>query len=74
MNGSELVHFINLKNLKLLDLSKSKVTDGNLLHVLALPGLEDLYINETGISKEVVEALRQNRPNLNVHLERGKYF
>lgn len=74
VTGAGLVHLSNLKNLRLLDLSKSKVTDGLLLHVLALPALEDLYINETGVSKEVVEAIQKNRPDLNVHLERGRYF
>jgi uncharacterized membrane protein len=74
ITGAGLVHLTNLKNLRLLDLSKSKVTDGQLLHVLALPTLEDLYINETGISKEVVEAIQKNRPNLTVHLQRGRYF
>jgi uncharacterized membrane protein len=74
ITGAGLVHLANLKNLRLLDLSRSKVTDGNLLHALALPALEDLYLNETGISKDIVEALRENRPNLNVHLQRGRYF
>jgi Leucine-rich repeat (LRR) protein len=74
IDGSGLVHLSELKNLRLLDLSKSKVNDGQLLHVLQLPVLEDLFLYETKVSKEVVEAIRKNKPGLNVWLERGKFF
>ncbi len=74
IDGSGLIHLSALKNLRLLDLSKTKINDGQLLHVLQMPALEDLYLYETGISKEVVEAIRKNKPELNVQLERGKFF
>ena len=74
INGSGLIHLSSLKNLRLLDLSKTKINDGQLLHILQLPGLEDLFLYETGVSKEVVEAIRKNKPDLNVQLERGKFF
>ena len=74
IDGSGLIQLSSLKNLRLLDLSKTKINDGQLLHILQLPGLEDLYLYETGVSKEVVEAIRRNKPDLNVQLERGKFF
>jgi uncharacterized membrane protein len=74
IDGAGLVHLSSLKNLRLLDLSKTKINDGQLLHVLQLPGLEDLFLYETEVSKDVVEAIRKNKPDLNVRLERGKFF
>ncbi len=74
IDGSGLIHLSALKNLRLLDLSKTKINDGQLLHVLQLPALEDLYLYDTGVSKEVVEAIRKNKTELNVQLERGKFF
>ncbi|WP_026462971.1 c-type cytochrome domain-containing protein [Adhaeribacter aquaticus] len=74
IDGSGLIHLSSLKNLHLLDLSKTQVNDGQLLHVLQLPALEDLILYETTVSKEVVEAIRKNKPDLNVKLERGKFF
>jgi hypothetical protein len=55
-----------------LDLSKTKISDGNHLNILTLAPLKDVYINETSTSIEVIEALKSNKPNLNIHLERGK--
>jgi uncharacterized membrane protein/mono/diheme cytochrome c family protein len=74
IDGSGLIHLSSLKNLRLLDLSKTNINDGQLLHILQLPALETLYLYETGVSKEVVEAIRRNKPDLNVQLERGKFF
>jgi hypothetical protein len=74
IKGLGLIHLSQLQNLKLLDLSKTNVTSGNLLHILNFPALEDLYINETSISKEVVEAIQEYKPELKIHLERGKLF
>ncbi len=74
IDGSGLVHLSGLPHLQLLDLSKTQINDGQLLHVLHLPGLEELYLHETSVSEEIVAALQQNRPDLNIHLERGRLF
>lgn len=74
IEGAGLIHLSSLKNLRLLDLSKTKINDGQLLHILQLPGLEELFLYETHVSKEVVEAIRKNKPDLNLRLERGKFF
>ncbi|QHT71684.1 hypothetical protein GXP67_35965 [Rhodocytophaga rosea] len=74
IEGIGLVHLSSLKNLRLLDLSKTKINDGQLLHILQLPNLEELFLYETQVSKEVVEAIRKNKPHLDLRLERGKFF
>ena len=74
IKGSGIVYLANLPNLQLLDLSKTEVTDSQLLHVLRIPSLEYLFLNNTPVSKEVREAIQQNRPDLKVHLERGRFF
>lgn len=74
IKGEGLLHLSKLQNLKLLDLSKTAINNGQLLHILRLPSLEDLYLNETHISQEVIEAIQQNQPDLNIHLERGNLF
>lgn len=74
IKGEGLIYLSNLQNLKLLDLSKTNITDGQLLHVLRLPVLEDLYLNGTNISPAILEAIQQNQPDLNIHLERGDLF
>ncbi|HTF19812.1 MAG TPA: c-type cytochrome domain-containing protein [Chryseolinea sp.] len=74
IKGSGLIHLSKLQNLVLLDLSKSGVVDGQVLNVLHIPALRDLYINESNISKEVISALTVNRPELKIHTERGKIF
>lgn len=74
IKGEGLVYLSNLPNLKLLDLSRTAISNGHLLHILRFPSLEDLYLNKTEISQEIIEAIQQNQPNLNVHLERGDLF
>lgn len=74
ITGAGLVHLKELTSLTLIDLSKSHVTKGNLLNVIEFRGLKDLYLYECSISKEVIDAIKENRPDLNIHLERGKLF
>lgn len=74
INGAGLVHLKDLHGLTLLDFSKSHVTNGQLLHVIELRSLKDLYLYECRVSKDVIDAIRENRPDLNIHLERGKLF
>jgi uncharacterized membrane protein len=74
IKGAGLIHLSKLKQLKLLDLSQTDLTDGNLLHVLQISSLEDLFLYETKTSKEVIEAIKENKPALTIHLVRGKMF
>ncbi len=74
IKGEGLIHLSRLENLILLDLSKTNVTNGNLLHILKLPALEDLYLFDTKVSQEIIDALQENNPDLKIHLERGEFF
>ena len=74
IKGAGLVHLSTLQNLKLLDLSSTAINDGQMLHILQFPALEDVYVNETSVSKEVIEAIHQYKPELKIHMERGKLF
>lgn len=74
IKGTGLLHLSKLKNLVLLDLSKSEVTDAQILNVLHLPALKDVFIYETKISPEILKALKENRPAMEIHQERGKLF
>jgi len=74
IKGDGIAHLSKLGSLQLLDLSKTNVSDGNLLHILQIPSLKELYLNETSISTEVIKALKENRTDLQIYLERGKLF
>ncbi len=74
IKGEGLIHLSRLENLKLLNLSKTNISNGHLLHVLQFPALEELYLNETPISQEIIDALKENKPDLNIHLVRGGLF
>ncbi|WP_304516448.1 c-type cytochrome domain-containing protein [Cecembia rubra] len=74
INGEGLAYLSNLEDLEILDLSKTNISNGNLLHILRIPSLKEVYIYETNISKEIIEAIQENRTDLKLHLERGKLF
>lgn len=74
IKGAGLAHLSKLEDLKVLDLSKTSINNGQLLHILRIPNLEHLYINGTQVSPEIIEAIQQNQPDLNIHLERGNLF
>ncbi|WP_373493864.1 c-type cytochrome domain-containing protein [Aquiflexum sp.] len=74
IKGDGLSQLTGLKNLQLLDLSKTKISDGYLLNILMMSSLQELYLNETSTKKEVIDAIKENRPALNIYLERGKFF
>ena len=74
LDGTGLAYLTALPHLELLDLSQTSVTDASLLYLLDMPALRDVYLYETPVSEAVVEAVRQHRPGLEVHLERGSLF
>jgi hypothetical protein len=74
VTGTGLLHLAKLKELDLLDLSKSRINNAQLLNILHLTSLKDVYINEADISADILKALKENKPALNIHLERGKMF
>lgn len=74
VTGSDLPELTVLSDLKILDLSDTKITDANLLMVLQFPGLEELFVNNTAVSEDVVRAIMSYRPELKIHRERGALF
>ena len=74
LKGSGLAYLTALSHLELLDLSQTSLTDASLLYLLDMPALRDVYLYDTPVSASVVEAIRQHKPNLEIHLERGSLF
>ena len=74
LRGSGLIHLQNIRGLEILDLSSTRVEEGHLLHVLKFPALKELYLHDTAINPVVVEAMRRNHPELEIHWVRGTYF
>lgn len=74
LDGSGLIYLQNLPNLEVLNLSFTKTDDKAALDLLKIPNLREVYLYRTNTSKEVIEALRKNKPGLKILLEEGPYF
>ncbi len=74
LDGSGLAYLTALPQLELLDISQTSVSDASLLYLLDMPALRDVYLYETPVSEAVVAAMREHKPELVVHLERGSLF
>jgi uncharacterized membrane protein len=74
IDGSGLVYLQNLPNLKVLNLSFTKVDDNAALDLLKLPHLEEVYLYRTNTTKEVIDAIQKNKPELKIYLQEGPYF
>ncbi|MDH5602960.1 MAG: cytochrome C, partial [Cyclobacteriaceae bacterium] len=74
LDGSGLIFLQSLEKLEVLNLSFTGTDDKAVLELLKFPRLKTVYLFGTNTSLEVVEAMRQNRPGLNILLEEGPYF
>jgi hypothetical protein len=74
LNGSGLVHLRNLDKLEVLNLSFTKIDDKAALELLNIPNLREVYLFQTNTSKEVIKALKEYKPSLNILIEEGPYF
>jgi hypothetical protein len=74
IDGSGIVYLQNLPKLRILNLSFTKVDDKSAIDLLKIPSLEEVYLYQTNTSKQIVEALQQNRPGLKIYLQEGPYF
>ncbi|MFY0600728.1 MAG: cytochrome C [Cyclobacteriaceae bacterium] len=74
LTGSGFVHISKLPNLEVLNLSFTNIEDAFLLELIKFPTLKTIYLLETKVSPEVIEAVRKNRPGLQIRLEEGPYY
>jgi hypothetical protein len=74
IDGSGIIYLKKLPKLKQLNLSFTKVDDKSILDLLKLQALEEVYLYRTNTSKEVIDAIRKNRPEMKIHMVEGPYF
>ena len=74
LDGSGIIYLQNLPRLRVLNLSFTQVDDKSAIDLLKIPNLEEVYLYQTNTSKQVVEALQQNKPGLKIYLQEGPYF
>lgn len=74
IDGSGLLYLAKLPQLEVLNLSFTRLDDKLVLDLLKLPHLKEVYLYRTNTSRQVIEALRKNRPRLKIWLEEGPYF
>ena len=74
IDGSGIIYLKDMEGLEVLNLSFTDVDDKAAIDLLKIPGLKTVYLFGTNTTNEVVEALRKNRPDLQILLEEGPYF
>jgi uncharacterized membrane protein len=74
IDGSGLIHLQKLANLEVLNLSFTKVDDKAAIDLLKIPQLREVYLYRTNTSPQVIEALKKNKPGLQILMEEGPYF
>lgn len=74
IKGSGIAYLKQLPKLKQLNLSFTSVDDKSALDLLKIPALEEVYLYRTNASEQVIEAIRQNRKSMVIHLTEGPYF
>lgn len=74
VEGPGLVYLLQLPQLELLNLSFTPVDDKIALNLLQLPALRQVYLYRTQTSRQVIEAMRKNKPQLKIWLEEGPFF
>lgn len=74
IDGAGLVHLRALDKLELLNLSYTKVDDKAVLELLKMPNLRKVYLFQTQASPEVIKALKEYHPSLEILTEEGPYL
>ena len=54
------------RNLKLVDVASTKITDAGLGYLAALPNLEQLDVSSTAVSKDAVDRFKSAHPKCTV--------
>jgi hypothetical protein len=74
IDGSGLPYLQQLPNLEELNLSFTPLKDGHALHLLNFPHLKKVYLFGTPVKKDIITAIQQHKPHLQVILEEGPYY
>jgi hypothetical protein len=74
LNGSGLIYLKNLQKLEVLNLSYTKIDDKAVLELLKIPNLRQVYLFQTKTSMEVIKALQEYKPSLQILMEEGPYL
>jgi uncharacterized membrane protein len=74
LDGSGLIYLKSLPNLETLNLSFTNIDDRAVIDLLKFPSLKVVYVFKTKASKQVIEALRKNKPELQILEEEGPYL
>jgi len=74
VTGSGLIYLQRLPQLEILNLSFTPLDDKIALDLLKLPVLKEVYLYRTQTTRQVIEAMRKNKPQLKIRLEEGPFF
>lgn len=74
VTGSGLIYLNQLPQLEVLNLSFTPLDDKIALNLLQLPSLKEVYLYRTHTTRQVIEAMRKNKPQLKIRLEEGPFF
>jgi uncharacterized membrane protein len=74
LDGTGLIYLRRMPNLEVLNLSFTGVNDEAVIDLLGVPQLKRVYLYRTKTTPAVLEALRKNKPGLELVVEEGPYF
>jgi len=74
IKGDGLVYLTELPNLTVLNLSHTSVDEVGALHLMRISSLEEVFIYQTDIGMNLVEAWQEYLNSVEVSLEQGPYF
>ena len=74
LKGEGLAYLSTLKKLHVLNLSGTGVSNEYLLHILEMEALKEVYLFQTPVSPNVIEALKAYRENIKISVKEGPFF
>lgn len=74
IEGEGLAYLKELPHLEILNLSHTQVSDVDALHLLDFPALKRIYLFQSEVGMNVVEALRAHMPEVEILMQEGPYF
>ena len=74
ITGEGLIFLQQLSDLQVLNLSHSDLDDNGLLYLLDIDSLEKVYLFQTFVRSEVLDALRWHRKDVEILEMEGPYY